>query len=328
MAWDNITKKAGNLVPIIGIILFIYIIISIGIDKILYTFSLIPIWYYIVALLVFIPKLFLAAYKWQYISRKQKMDFEFFYLAKLFLMSLFYAALTPGAIGIHIRIYYMRKKIRTTLEKCIANSFIDAVSGVIGGIILATIGSLIYINIYPSLFPILVISLVFYISAFIFFIEKKRGSKFFHFIIKPFLPKKYHENFNQTIEALYEDIPSLYELIPIFLFELVIWTIAATQVYVLAQAFSLDIPYPQFIIASVVSVVIATAIPVSIGGLGVREGTFVLLLAQYGVSSEIAFVLSLSGFLVKNFIPGVIGLILFLIGGEKKILIREEDIIS
>ena len=328
MSWNNITRKISSLIRIVGIILFIYIIISIGIDKILYTFSLIPIWYYIVALIVFIPKLLLAAYKWRYISRKQKMNLEFSYLAKLFLMSLFYAAITPGAIGIHIRIYYIKKRIKTSLEKCIANSFIDAVSGVIGGIILATIGALIYLNLYASLFSILAVTLVFYVSAFIFFIEKKRGSKFFQFIIKPFLPVRYQENFNQSIEALYEDIPSLYELIPIFLFEIVIWSIAATQVYVLSQAFSLDIPYPEFIIASVISVVIATAIPISIGGLGVREGTFVLLLSQYGVSSEIAFVLSLSGFLVKNFIPGVIGLILFLIGGEKKILIREEDIIS
>ena len=328
MSWNINTRKLGNLVPIIGIILFIYIIINIGVDKIFHTFSLIPLWYYIGALLVFIPKLFLAAYKWQYISRKQKMFFDFFYLVKLFLLSLFYAAITPGAVGIHIRVYYMKKKVKASFEKCIANSFIDGVSGVIGGIILATIGSLIYINLYPSLLPVLASFLVFYATAFIFFIEKRRGSKFFYFFIRPFLSEKYHTNFDKTIDALYEDIPSPFELIPIFLFELVIWTIAATQVYILAQAFSLHIPYPEFIIMNVISVVVATAIPISIGGLGVREGTFVVLLAQYNIPSEIAFVLSLSGFLVKNLIPGFIGLLLFFIGrdDEKNILLREKII--
>ncbi|HDM67299.1 MAG TPA: flippase-like domain-containing protein, partial [Thermoplasmatales archaeon] len=267
--------------------------------------------YYLGSLLVFTPKLFLAAYKWWYISYKQKMYLSIPYLAKLFLMSLFYASLTPGALGIHVRIYYMRKKTNASLEKCIANSFIDAVSGVIGGIILAVVGSLIYIHLFPGLFPILAVFLVFYGSAFVFFMEKKRGSRFFHILIKPFLPDRYHENLDKIIDLLYEDLPSLPQLILPFLLELVIWTIAATQVYVLAQAFSIPIPYPEFIVISVVSVVVATAIPISIGGLGVREGTFVFLLSQYGVPSEISFVLSLSGFLVKNFIPGVIGLILF-----------------
>jgi len=238
------------------------------------------------------------------------MNFEFFYLVKLFLISLFYATVTPGAIGIHVRIYYMKKKIKTTLEKCIANSFIDTISGVIGGLLLATIGSLIYISLYPGLFTILVLSLIFYVSSFVFFIEKKTGSKFFYFFIKPFLPKKYHKNFYRTIDSLYEDVPSLSSLIPVFLVELIIWTIAATQVYIIAQAFSLNITYPEFVVIEVISVIIAVAIPVSIGGLGVREGTFVVLLAQYGVPSEIAFVLSLSGFLVKDFIPGIVGLVL------------------
>lgn len=311
-------KQIGKLVPIIGIILFIYIFLSIGVEKIIHTFLLIPPQFYLFSLIVFIPKLLLAAYKWQYISLKQKMHFDFFYLAKLFLMSLFYASLTPGALGMHIRIYYLKKKTEASLGKCIANSFLDGTTGVLGGFILAVVGSLFFIHILPELFPVLVVFLLFYGTAFVFFMEKKRGSIFFNFIIRPFIPGKYQSNFDQTIELLYEDLPKLSDLVIPFLLEFIIWTIAASQVYVLAQAFQISIPYPEFIVISVVSVVVANAIPISIGGLGVREGAFVFLLAQYGISHEIAFVLSLSGFLVKNLIPGVIGLIIFLIEGEKK----------
>ncbi len=319
--------KLSRIVPITGVILFIYIILDIGLDRITYTFSMIPPLYYIAALLVFTPKLLLATYKWWYISSKQRINLPCIYLAKLFLMSLFYASLTPGALGLHVRIYYMKKRSGESIEKCIANSFIDSTSGIIGGIILATVGSLIYINLTPGLLPILVIILLFYGSAFIFFMEKKRGSRFLHILIYPFLPDKYHKNLDQIIDLLYKDLPSLNQLILPFILELIIWTIAASQVYVLAQAFNITIPYLEFIVISVVSVVLATTIPITVGGLGVREGTFVILLSQYGVPSEIAFVLSLSGFLVKNFIPGVIGLILFLIKPEegKPILLPGEE---
>ena len=59
-----------------------------------------------------------------------------------------------------------------------------------------------------------------------------------------------------------------------------------------------------------VRVIIATIIPLSIGGIGIREGAFVLFLSTYGVSNDVAFVLSLAGYLVKNLIPSSIGMIL------------------
>ena len=67
-----INQKIVNILfPFIGFIIFLYIIINIGIDKIAYAFISIPIQYYILSLCIFIPRLYLTSYKWQIISKKQ-----------------------------------------------------------------------------------------------------------------------------------------------------------------------------------------------------------------------------------------------------------------
>ncbi len=82
-------KNIGKLFPIIGIIIFIYIITDIGIEKIGSAFSSIPLEYFLLALLLFIPRWLLSSYKWYFISKKQKMDFKLFFLSKIFLITLF-----------------------------------------------------------------------------------------------------------------------------------------------------------------------------------------------------------------------------------------------
>jgi uncharacterized protein (TIRG00374 family) len=311
-------KTIGKFIPVIGLLLFIYIIYTIGLDKILTSFQLIPPLYFILALIVFIPKLLLATYKWQYIGRLQKMDFHFWTLAKFLLISLFYGSVTPGALGLHVRVYFIKSRTTEPIEKCLANSLIDGWIQLISGIFLGLIGSLIVLGDHPEIFTLLLISSFIYVAVFVFFMGKNRGSKLFMFILGLLLPEAYRKNLNETISLLYKDIPRIKDLLFPLVIDMVIWFIAATQVYVLAESFAIPIPYLSFVLISIVSVIISNVIPISVGGLGVREGAFVVMLASYGVPFDIAFVLSLAGFMVKNLIPGLIGIIIAFIPSQKE----------
>jgi glycosyltransferase 2 family protein len=310
-------KHITKIIPIIGLFLLAYIIYTIGIEKIILSFSEIPWYYYLIALIVFLPKLFLSVVKWKYICDKQKIPTNIFDLIRLFLIGMVFGAVTPGGLGLHIRIYYLREQSKTTFEKCLANSIIDGTLNLLAGVLIAVIGSVMIFSRFPSFLPIILGFFLLYLAAFIFFMEKHRGSTFLNFIIKPFIPKKFKTNLDNAMDMMYEDLPSLSQTILPFLLEIIIWVIAATQVYILALSFDLPIPYLDFILISTISVVISNMIPVSIGGLGIREGVFVVFLSSYGIPQEIAFVLSLAGFLVKTLIPGLIGLLLFVATGNR-----------
>jgi len=296
--------------PLIGIILFLYLIYDLGIEKIIDTFIKIPPLIYLASVLVFLPKLVLATMKWQYICKKQNIHAPYGFLARLFMISSFYGSITPGYVGVHMRIYYLKEKTKTTIQKCIANSFIDATLTFLGGLFLSILGVILYLEGYYELLPILIGLFIADLLAFLFFLEKRRGSRLIQWVLKPFLPKNLKENISDSVDLLYEDIPKPREAIIPFLLELVIWSIAATQVYVLSLTYNLSIPFFDFIMLSTVSVVLGSLVPISVGGLGIREGIFVIFLAQYGVPYDIAFVLSIAGFIVKRIIPGLVGFLL------------------
>ena len=304
-------KKIKKFIPIIGIILFLYIIIDIGVKEIVDTFSLIPIQYYILAILLFIPRLIITVYKWRYLCKKQKMSIGSLDLSKINLLSNYYGSLTPGGIGGYIRVFYLKKISKASLEKCLVNMLIDTTTASIVGFFIAVIGAIVLIDKLPGLFPILMIFFMLNVTAFVVFMKKRSGSKILNFIIRPLIPKKYKEKIDQSFESLYEDIPRLKDMVIPFIIEFIIWIIIGIQVYIIALAFSIDIPFHMFLLIHTISVVAIFILPISIGGLGVREGTFVYLLHNlYGIEPHISVVISLSGFMVKFILPTFLGMLL------------------
>ena len=194
----------------------------------------------------------------------------------------------------------------------LTNSLLDAVTGSLIGLSFALIGSIILFDYFPGLLPIFILLQALNILGFALFIKKRRGSKFFTILVRPLIPKKYRERFDKSIEGFYEDIPRVRDLIIPLIIEIFIWIIIATEVYIIGMAFSIDsyISYPVFILVHSISIVAIGLIPISIGGLGIREGAFVILLLAFGVKQEIAFVVSLAGLIVKLVIPSIVGMII------------------
>jgi len=304
----NNLKKIGKLLPIFGLIIFIYIVYNIGIEKIVNAFFSIPIQFFILALLIVLLRIFVYTYKWRYICNKMKIILNYHDLVKIYLIGIFYGNLTPGALGLHIRIFYMIKKSKASIGKCLANSFIDVETALISGIFMGLIGTIILIDFYPGLLPIIILLFFLNVAVLVIFMKKSGGSKFFKIFLRPFIPKKYREGIDQSVESLYEDMPRLRDMIFPLFFDFIVWIILGTQVYIIAQGFSIDIPYLTFLTLHALSVVGYGILPISIGGLGVREGIFVFLLLPFGVEAEVAFVISLCGYLVKMLIPAILGM--------------------
>ena len=301
-----------KLLPIIGIILFIYIIINVGIDKILNAFTIIPFYFFIYATIPYFLRLILTSYKWKYIAKKQKMDFSLPFLMKINMISNFYRNVTPGGFGGYIRIFYLRKKSKSSLEKCLVNMLLDIVTGSTSGFFLASIGAIFFMDVLPGVFFIFFVYLILNATALVVFIKKRSGSKLLNIFIRPLIPKKYKEKIDKTFESFYEDIPRLKDLSLPYIIEFFIWLVLALQVYIIAQPFSLGIPFHEFFLIHTISSAAIMILPITVSGLGIREGAFVILLSAYGIAPEIAVVISLSGYIVKMIIPTSAGMILSL----------------
>ena len=327
MDWRKINfKKLAKFLPIIGLILFVYMIYAIGAEKIANTFASIPLHIYVLAFIPSIVRVFLSALKSQYIAKKQKISLPFVEYTKIVLMSIFYGIIIPGGIGWHIKVFYLSRKAKVPIEKCITNSLLDASTSSLTGQSIAIIGSIILIDKYPGVPLVLIPAYIFLFLLFIIFVKKNQGSKIFKFVIKTLIPKKYREKLGKSVDNLYEDMPRFRDLIIPFIYEVAIWIIVGTQVYIIAQALNIPVEYHIFLLIHTISVVIVGLMPISVGGIGIREGALVFLLSAFGVEAQIAFVISLSGFFVKMIVPAIAGMLISL-RKENAIFLEKKDLI-
>ena len=298
--------KLKNFLPVIGIIIFIYIIFEIGIENIYKSFLLINPIFFLLASALIIPRVLLSSYKWLFICKIQKINLPLSYITKIFLISVFYGIVTPASLGGYVSIFYIKKKANISYEKSITNSLLDASTEFISGLFLALMGSVFLIKEYPGIFSTLLFIFLFVLVIFIIFLRKEKGEFLFNLFILRFLPEKIKLVISKSFEKFYEDIPRFRDLLfPIFL-EIIVWLIMGIQVYIIALGFGIDIPILKFILVYIISF-IAGIIPISTGGLGVREGALVFVLSVFSVNPQIAFVVSILGFVLTNLIPGSIG---------------------
>lgn len=305
------------LLPFIGIGIFIYIVHNIGIEKIVDALSNINPIYFFLSLSIFLPRIIMSTYKWRMIADKQGINVGLFSLIKLNLIGLFYGTITPLWLGDYIRIPYLKEETNEPFGKCASNVLIDQAFEFAALFILALIGSLILLNRFPTLFLVLFSFFIIFVAVAIFFKEKGRSKKILKIVYDVFVPKKLKPFMANEFHSFYESIPSLkFLIIPLFI-ELASYILFFAQIYILALSFSITIPFFSFIfiypIASLISL-----IPITVSGLGTREGTLIHLFSLYGIASETTVAISLGGYIITMLIPSFIGGIFAILRGKSR----------
>ena len=93
----------------------------------------------------------------------------------------------------------------------------------------------------------------------------------------------------------------------------------------LGLALGIDIPVIYYVMF-IPLVAIALALPISFAGLGPREGTYIFLFGQVGVSSEIALALSLLVYISGNLTPGLVGGAIYLWRGARELRVANDEV--
>ncbi|MCD6448344.1 MAG: flippase-like domain-containing protein [Thermoplasmata archaeon] len=299
-------KKVRKFLPLIGIAIFIYIIHDIGAENIISSLSQINPVFVALSFLIFIPRIAISTYKWQLIAKMQGIKISLLPLIKINLIGLFYGTITPLWVGDWIRIFYLRDESKECLGKCASNVIIDQLIEFFSLFILALFGAFLLSRYYPQLFFLLLAFFLLLLAMAIFFREKGRSEKIFRIVYEILIPEKMKESIAREFNAFYEDIPPISSLLIPLIIEIFSYILFFLQIYIVALSFNIDIPFLHFVLIYPISSLIGM-IPITVSGLGTREGALIHLLAIYGVSPEIAVAISLSGYIITYLIPSIIG---------------------
>lgn len=271
------------------------------------------IFYVLLTFLLFLSFFLILTIRWRILLNTQELHFPLRFLFLSYIVSHFFNNIFPTTIGGDvIRVIDTGKK--EGKAKSFAVVFADRMTGFVGLFIMVTLITLIF---FPSNIFILLFSLGGFTLAFgilvIFSSQKLYG--FFKKIFKKLTIMRIGEKLIRAHDYfLFFKNKKRYIALSILLSLLV-------QINISLMWYSLFASLGEntrFIYFLVVTPVVNTVsmLPVTIGGLGVRETTFVELMVRYGVLKETAFSTSIL-FLIFNTLFGIIGGIIFLFRKKK-----------
>lgn len=307
--------KITKILPIIGISIFVYLIYKTGIKSILNALVGIDIFYLILAILFSstVPPLLLA-YKWGLILRKQNINLNFFYLLKIYLIGVFYGAVTPARAGSLVRASYLKRKLNKPFIECASSIVLERLLDLFALFVISIFGCFLLTRYTPGLLYKMIVAFIVFTFLSILFLRKKKTEWLFQFSYKFLMPKslkiKFGEKLQDSFHTFYDKLPKLRKLVYPLLITILTWIIVNIGAYIVIKAFSINISIIYVITFFSIATVIGT-IPITVAGLGTREATLIMLFGVFSISAVLIMSISLIVVAI-GWITSVMGLVLSL----------------
>lgn len=306
-------KKLIRFAPLIGIILFIFIILNTGLGKIIEVFSNFNISYSIAAFLLLLPLSIIKVYKWKLLIKSCNIQYGLLKAMIAYFVSSFIAGVTPGRIGDFIKAFYLNKSENVSLGKSLTTVVVDRLLDVFMLLVLAISGIFIFsylYNINRNYMLMLLLFLVVIITVSIFILNKKYIKAMLKPLFNRFIPNRYRSNVKLNFDEFYSGIKLIRSnktiLILVVILTIVTWLTTFFQHYLLTLALNIHVSYFFLILVSPI-IIIIEAIPISFSGIGTRDAALVLFFSLIGISSSeaISFSLTILFFGYISLLPGL-----------------------
>ncbi len=260
------------------------------------------------AVLMHAGHLYMNALRWNSMLRASDERVSLAFLYQSVYVGHFYNNLLPSNIGGDIyRVYDVHKNRDVPLSKTVSTVIMERFFSVIAIITYFTITSFSLYSILKNSIIMIAVILAAAVLLFIVILRPKlfRIDRLFKRFKRLKKLEKGIENFNNAV--------NLFRGKWLYLFLGLLFTFIAQCFYIVIYYFlslSLGMEVSLMTFAFIVPVVfVLTGIPISIGGLGVRENIIVFLMTRFGVSNDQAVAFSLLVMFLTLFTAGIGGII-------------------
>lgn len=247
---------------------------------------------FIASLCIYIISIFFSSIRWKLlISRPMKTKRLF----SLYMIGSFFNVYLPGIVGGDaVKAYYLHRDMNRqtshahsavhSLPFSIASVFMDRYIGFSALLFISMVAFPVgfkYLDETPLEWLVPMVFFLFLSGSIVFF--KARAGERIRFLFNIY---DYFKLYTSKKDVL----------IKAFLYSIIIQILNIFSVYILSKGLSMDISFATLMIF-VPIIIVVSFIPVSISGIGLREGAFVFLLGTMGIQPALAMTLSLLWFL-------------------------------
>lgn len=273
-----------------------------------------------VALLIFLYLIvqITAAYRWS-ILLKNSMNISYPKLISIYLVGMFFNNFMPSMIGGDIAKGYYLYKASGKGGASVASLFMDRYSGFTALMAITFVAAIIgYPLVKGTIVPLLLAVLIgaYLIASLVLWIESLHGWAL------NILGRLKLFGLNEKIDSLYQSIMeykgSYGILSKAFLLSLIVQSVVIISYYALARGLGMALPFGYFFLLIPLTTAVAM-IPISLSGLGIREGAFVFLFTKVGATQTEALSLSLLWFFITVFVNLIGGIEYIRLGSIKEV---------
>jgi uncharacterized protein (TIRG00374 family) len=273
-------------------------------------------WLIVVALLVLFVRILVSAYRWQIMLSTKDIKVSVWLLTNYYLVGGFFNLFLPTVLGGDVvRGYELARSSRRVIDSA-STVIMERILGFLALFVMcwACFPFGYHLLAGTSALPIVVAtSLAFFaFTAVILNRRIMRGVIALASVIKRW---NLQERLTVALGSLHSLAQCRAILVKAFILSAVYQFAGVVSTYLISEALTLNVPFLYFLIVMPV-IWVLMMLPISISGIGVREGAFVLFFTQVGVSEERAVLLSLLFFAVTVII-GLVGGVIFAWGGYR-----------
>lgn len=295
--------------------LLIYIIYSVGLDRILDHLDELPAWSIVAALGLATLNVAISSYKWQLVLRLRDLQVPFRHLYRYYYVGQFFNAFLPTTIGGDgARMYYLHNRHDVGPDAA-SSVVIERATGLLSVFALAGTGGLVLTG---QLADVLVIAVVggsvagMAFSLWLLFDPRARA------IFEATVFRVDSFDIGPRLRAVHESIWEYRSdplgLLPVIGLSLVFRGVVVLNTYVVARGLGMDVPFGYFLVI-VPLVELVLLVPVSIQGFGVRETSYLYLFGAVGASGDVAVALGIAMQLVLGVFNNVVGGLVYILDG-------------
>lgn len=283
----------------------------------------INLYFLFLAAFMHVTGLLISAIRWKLLLNLQKVRPSINHLNGSLLIGIFLNNFLPSSIGGDTyRAYDASKMENSSWPKSITVILVERGTGVIGLISFVLLSLVLGFNITGLNKLFLVVIILFVLAAiFLIFLLNPKLFKPFRFLFKYKFFHKIKEKIKKFVEA-FRAFKNKKILLTVIFFSFLMQFNVILHYYFAALALKLDISFLSFLFM-VPIVLLVAMIPISIGGIGIRENTTAYFLESFGIVSAKAAILPLL-ILFLLLLESIIGGILFLIRKPSIQKVKEE----
>lgn len=259
----------------------------------------------------------LSTVRWRCLLRAEKIHIPFWRLILLYFEGMFFNLMLPTAIGGDLVRGYQVSRLTERREASLASILVERLSGFAALAIIACIAIIpayTYLN-DPLLIWLTAGSAAGMIVLIASLLSDRLQALFFRLLHSVGLGR-----FHDAVHRLYEAVQRYWihrsALLQALGLSLVLQSLVITIFYLISRALNLPVPFRYFFLfVPLISVI--SMLPISIAGLGLREGSAVYLFTKVGLDAAGALSLSLLWFAVTALCSGLGGIV-FLVGHSQR----------